>query len=71
MDKKTLLKPSIQSPLDSVVFIDEETSGLIIHIQGFDNNIQAKEFANYMMIKSGMRYIQENDLFASSSFSIN
>jgi hypothetical protein len=71
MDIKDLKSPKINKELASIVFIDEETNGLIVHIQGFESQIQAKEFATYMLMRSGMEYREETDCFKSSSFSIN
>ena len=71
MNTKDLKPPKIDKELASIVFVDEETKGLIIHIQGFENETQAKEFATYMLMRSGMDYKEENDCFKTSSFSIN
>lgn len=53
----------VQDNLQSLVFIDEETNAIIIHVYGFSDRKIALDFAAEMLKKSGVNYTPLQDLF--------
>ena len=46
-----------------MVMISEDTNGLIIHINGFEDIEHANKFVNKLMKNSGIEYKSIKDLF--------
>ena len=46
-----------------MVFTNEDTNGLIIHINGFKDEQQANKFAKKLMKNSGIEYKSIKDIF--------
>lgn len=66
MSKKTIKDLGLNHELMSVVFVDKETTSLIVHIHGFDSDEQASGFAKIMIENSGMTFKADSDLFDSN-----
>ena len=49
--------------ITAMVFTNEETNGLVIHINGFDNTDHANKFAKKLMKNSGIEYKSITDIF--------
>jgi len=49
--------------ITAMVFITEETNGLVIHLNGFEDERHANNFANKLMKNSGIEYTSIKDLF--------
>ena len=56
-------KPKVNKDLSTLVFVDEETNALVLHIYGFDDKKAAMEFVKYMLNKADINYTPLNDLF--------
>ena len=46
-----------------MVFIAEESNGLVIHLNGFEDLEHANKFVNKLMKNSGIDYTSVKDLF--------
>ena len=57
MDKYT------DSLITAMVFIAEESNGLVIHLNGFEDLDHANKFVNKLMKNSGIDYTSVKDLF--------
>ena len=57
MDKYT------DSLITAMVFIAEESNGLVIHLNGFEDLEHANKFVNKLMKNSGIDYTTVKDLF--------
>ena len=57
MDKYT------DSLITAMVFIAEESNGLVIHLNGFEDLEHANKFVNKLMKNSGIDYTSVKDLF--------
>ena len=51
------------SLITAMVFTNEDTNGLIIHINGFKDEQQANKFAKKLMKNSGIEYKSIKDIF--------
>ena len=49
--------------ITAMVFTNDETNGLVIHINGFENEQQANKFAKKLMKNSGIEYKSISDIF--------
>jgi len=49
--------------ITAMVFTSEETNGLVIHINGFEDERQANKFAKKLMKSSGIEYKSISDIF--------
>jgi hypothetical protein len=49
--------------ITAMVFIAEETNGLVIHLNGFQDEQHANKFVNKLMKNSGIDYKSVKDLF--------
>jgi len=57
MDKYT------DSLITAMVFIAEDSNGLVIHLNGFEDLDHANKFVNKLMKNSGIDYTSVKDLF--------
>jgi len=57
MDKYT------DSLITAMVFVAEESNGLVIHLNGFEDLEHANKFVNKLMKNSGIDYTSVKDLF--------
>ena len=57
MDKYT------DSLITAMVFVAEESNGLVIHLNGFEDLDHANKFVNKLMKNSGIDYTSVKDLF--------
>ena len=57
MDKYT------DSLITAMVFVAEESNGLVIHLNGFEDLEHANKFVNKLMKNSGIDYTSIKDLF--------
>jgi hypothetical protein len=53
----------VKDKLQSLVFIDEETNAIVIHVYGFSERQIALSFAAKMLKKAGVNYTPLDDLF--------
>ena len=53
----------VEDKLQSLVFIDEETNAIVIHVYGFSEREIALDFAAKMLKKAGVNYTPLQDLF--------
>ena len=51
------------SLITAMVFVAEESNGLVIHINGFEDLDHANKFVNKLMKNSGIEYTSIKDLF--------
>ena len=51
------------SLITAMVFVAEETNGLVIHLNGFQDLDHANKFVNKLMKNSGIEYISMRDIF--------
>jgi len=51
------------SLITAMVFTAEETNGLVIHLNGFEDEQHAQKFLNKLMKNSGIDYKSVKDLF--------
>ena len=51
------------SLITAMVFIAEDTNGLVIHLNGFEDERHAHKFVNKLMKNSGIDYKSIKDLF--------
>ena len=51
------------SLITAMVFIAEDTNGLVIHLNGFEDEQHAHKFVNKLMKNSGIDYTSIKDLF--------
>lgn len=51
------------SLITAMVFIAEDTNGLVIHLNGFEDEQHAHKFVNKLMKNSGIDYKSIKDLF--------
>ena len=49
--------------ITAMVFIAEDTNGLVIHLNGFQDEQHANKFVNKLMKNSGIDYKSVRDLF--------
>ena len=49
--------------ITAMVFIAEDTNGLVIHLNGFEDERHANKFVNKLMKNSGIDYTSVKDLF--------
>ncbi len=49
--------------ITAMVFMAEETNGLVIHLNGFKDERHANRFVNKLMKNSGINYSSIKDLF--------
>ena len=49
--------------ITAMVFVAEETNGLVIHLNGFEDLDHANKFVNKLMKNSGIDYTSVKDLF--------
>lgn len=49
--------------ITAMVFIAEDTNGLVIHLNGFQDEHHANKFVNKLMKNSGIDYKSVRDLF--------
>ena len=49
--------------ITAMVFIAEDTNGLVIHLNGFEDERHANKFVNKLMKNSGINYTSIKDLF--------
>jgi len=49
--------------ITAMVFTNEDTNGLVIHINGFEDERQANKFAKKLMKSSGIEYKSISDIF--------
>ncbi len=49
--------------ITAMVFTAEETNGLVIHLNGFEDEQHAQKFLNKLMKNSGIDYKSVKDLF--------
>ena len=49
--------------ITAMVFTNEDTNGLVIHINGFKDGEQANKFAKKLMKSSGIEYKSISDIF--------
>tara|TARA_B100000676_G_C17546948_1_gene565391 strand:- start:157 stop:345 length:189 start_codon:yes stop_codon:yes gene_type:complete len=49
--------------ITAMVFVAEETNGLVIHLNGFEDLDHANKFVNKLMKNSGIEYTSIKDLF--------
>ena len=49
--------------ITAMVFIAEDTNGLVIHLNGFQDEQHANKFVNKLMKNSGINYKSVRDLF--------
>ena len=52
--------------ITAMVFTNEDTNGLVIHINGFKDGEQANKFAKKLMKNSGIEYKSISDIFDST-----
>jgi len=57
MDKYT------DSLITAMVFVAEDSNGLVIHLNGFEDLDHANKFVNKLMKNSGIDYTSVKDLF--------
>ena len=48
--------------ITATVFLAEDTNGMVIHLNGFDNSKHADDFVKKLMKKSGIEYKSILDL---------
>tara|TARA_Y100001949_G_scaffold174840_1_gene183214 strand:- start:2613 stop:2807 length:195 start_codon:yes stop_codon:yes gene_type:complete len=51
------------SLITAMVFVAEETNGLVIHLNGFQDLDHANKFVNKLMKNSGIEYTSIRDIF--------
>ncbi len=49
--------------ITAMVFVAEESNGLVIHLNGFEDLEHANKFVNKLMKNSGIDYTSVKDLF--------
>lgn len=49
--------------ITAMVFLAEDTNGLVIHLNGFQDEQHANKFVNKLMKNSGIDYKSVRDLF--------
>ena len=49
--------------ITAMVFNNEDTNGLVIHINGFEDKQQANKFVKKLMKNSGIEYKSISDIF--------
>ena len=49
--------------ITAMVFVAEETNGLVIHLNGFEDLDHANKFVSKLMKNSGIEYTSIKDLF--------
>lgn len=49
--------------ITAMVFNNEDTNGLVIHINGFEDQQQANQFVKKLMKNSGIEYKSISDIF--------
>ena len=47
--------------ITALVFLTEETNGLVVHFNGFENENHAQSFMNRLMKNSGVQYTSIKD----------
>ena len=56
-------KKYTDSLITAMVFMSEDTNGLVIHINGFETPEHADKFVNKLMKNSNIEYTSIKDLF--------